>query len=76
LMDLIILYSFTPEILLSFCILSQLVFNAFLITDVKYNFPLIEKEVLTQTAFFLICLICLFLNLKIESFFSKFFIFK
>lgn len=71
-MDLIVLHSFIPEILLSFCILSQLVFNAFLITDVKYNFPLIEKEVLIQTAFFLVCLILLFLNLKIESFFSNF----
>lgn len=71
-MDLIVFYSFLPEILLSFCILSQLVFNSFLITNVNYNFPLIDKETLTQTAFFLLGLFFLFSNLKIEAFFSNF----
>jgi len=71
-MDLIILKSFLPEIFLSLCILIQLVFNAYLITDLKFNFPIIDKEILSQTFFILFCLLCLLINSKIEGFFSNF----
>lgn len=71
-MDLIILKSFLPEIFLSLCILVQLVFNAYLITDLKNNFPIIDKEILSQTFFILFCLLCLLVNSKIEGFFSNF----
>ena len=56
-MDAIILKSFIPEIFFSICILIQLVFNARLINDLKYNFPIIDKEVFFQTLFILLCLL-------------------
>ena len=71
-MDLIILKSFIPEIFLSFCILFQLVFNAYLINNLRYNFPIIDKEIFWQTAFILFCLLLLLINSKIEGFFSNF----
>lgn len=71
-MTYIVLNSFIPEIFLSLCILIQLIFNAYLITDVNYNFPIIDKEMLSQTFFILFCTLALILNSKIEGFFSNF----
>lgn len=71
-MDIIILKSFIPEIFLSLSILFQLVFNVQIVNDLKYNFPILDKEVVGQTFFILFCLIFLFINLKIEGFFSNF----
>jgi len=70
-MDAIILKSFIPEIFFSICILIQLVFNARLINDLKYNFPIIDKEVFYQTLFILLCLFLILSNVKIEGFFSN-----
>ena len=70
-MDAIILKSFLPEIFFSICILIQLVFNARLINNLKYNFPIIYKEVFNQTFFILLCLLLIFSNLRIEGFFSN-----
>ena len=63
-MDAIILKSFIPEIFFSVCILIQLVFNARLINNLDYNFPIIDKEVFNQTFFILFCLLILLLNLN------------
>jgi len=71
-MDLIIFKSFIPEIFLSLSILFQLVFNARLINNWKFNFPIVDRETVTQTGFILFCLLFLFLNVKIEGFFSNF----
>lgn len=71
-MDIIILKSFIPEIFLSLAILFQLVFNIKLINNLKYNFPIIDKETFSQTMFILFCLLLLFTHLKIEGFFSNF----
>lgn len=71
-MDIIVLKSFIPETFLSVSILFQLVFNIRVINNLKYNFPIIEKETVNQTFFILVCLLLLFLNLKIEGFFSNF----
>lgn len=71
-MNSLVLKSFLPEIFFSIAILLQLLFNSSLINNYKYNYPLIDKEVLTQTTFILFCLLLLFLNLKIEGFFSNF----
>ena len=70
-MDAIILKSFIPEIFFSVCILIQLVFNARLINNLNYNFPIVDKEVFNQTFFILFCLLVLLLNLKVEGFFSN-----
>jgi NADH:ubiquinone oxidoreductase subunit 2 (subunit N) len=70
-MDIIILKSFIPESFLSISILFQLVFNIKLINNLKYNFPIIDKEVFYQTLFILISLIFIYSNLKIEGFFSN-----
>ena len=71
-MDIIILKSFIPETFLSLSILLQLIFNARFINSVKFNFPIIDHEVFSQIFFILSCLLLLFLNLKIEGFFSNF----
>lgn len=71
-MDIIILKSFIPETFLSLSILLQLIFNARFVNSVKFNFPIIDYEVYSQTFFILSCLLLLFFNLKIEGFFSNF----
>ena len=71
-MDGIVFKSFIPEIFLSISILLQLVFNARLINNVNFNFPLINKEILGQFFFILFCLLVLLLNLKIQGFFPNF----
>ena len=71
-MDSIILKSFLPEIFLSLAILLQLVFNARLVNDLKFNFPIIDKEVFSQTFFILFCLLLLLVNLKVEGAISNF----
>ena len=71
-MDSLILKSFLPEIFLSLSILLQLIFNARLVNDLNYNFPIIDKEVFGQTFFILCCLLALLFNLKIEGAFSNF----
>ena len=75
-MDSILLKSFIPEIFLSLSILIQLVFNSSLINNLKFNYPLIDKEIFWQTFFILFCLLCLLLNLKVTSFFSTFIFFN
>jgi len=71
-MDLILFTSFIPEIFLSLCILFQLVFNAFIVNNLKNNFPIIDKEAFSQTTFILICVLLLIFNNRIEGFFSNF----
>jgi NADH-quinone oxidoreductase subunit N len=71
-MNILLLQSFTPEIFLSLIILFQLINNSILIKNTKYNFPLLNFEIFSQTLFILICLVFLFLNLKIEGFFTNF----
>jgi len=71
-MDSIILKSFLPEIFLSLSILLQLIFNARIINNLSFNFPIIDKEIFSQTSFILLCLLLLLMNLKIEGSFSNF----
>ena len=70
-MDIIVLKSFLPEIFLSLCILGHLVFNIFLIKHSKTNFPLIDKEHLSQCFFIISCCILLVYKVKIEGVFSN-----
>lgn len=63
----IVLKAFIPELFLSVCILSQLVYSSILINNLKYNFPTIDKETLSQVFFFLGCILLLLFNLKIEA---------
>ena len=71
-MDIIILKSFIPESFLSLSILFQLIFNIRVINNLKYNYPIVDKEVFYQTLFILISLFLLYTNLKIEGYFSNF----
>lgn len=71
-MDIIILKSFIPESFLSIAILFQLVFNIKVINNLKYNFPIIDREVFYQTLFIIVSLVFIYSNLKIEGFFSNF----
>ena len=70
-MDIIVLKSFLPEIFLSLCILGHLVFNIFLIKHSKTNFPLIDKEHLSQCFFIISCCLLLVYKVKIEGVFSN-----
>lgn len=72
LMDFITLKSFIPEIFLSVCILSQLVFNAYMTNSTHNNFPIINKEIFSQVSVILVITLALSLNLKIEGFFNNF----
>ena len=53
--------SFILEIFLSLSLLSSLLFNSFIATSSRYNFPVLDKEVYFQTLFILFMgiLICL-----------------
>lgn len=71
-MDSLILNSFSPEIFLSLCILFQLVFNSILVTNIKNNYPIINREILPQLMFILVCVMFLIYEIKIEGFFTSF----
>ena len=70
-MDIIVLKSFFPEIFLSFSILGHLVFNVFLIKQNTTNFPLIDKEQISQCFFIIGCCFLLTYKIKIEGEFSN-----
>ena len=62
-MDISILKSFSPEIFLSISILFQLVFNARFVNNLKFNYPVIDREIFFQTFFIVVCLIMLLINI-------------
>jgi len=70
-MDNLIFKAFIPEIFLSFALLSQLLYNVKKITTFKYNFPLMDKEILFQFYFILFIILTLLLNVNIEGIFSN-----
>jgi len=65
-MDYYFVKSFTPEILLSVCILLKLVYNPFFYNSISKNFPLIEVEIFAQLSVILFLSIVLSFNLKNE----------
>lgn len=71
-MDFVIIKSFLPEIFLSFCILSQLIVNAFLVNQSRAKFLILEKENFSQVGFILSCVAFLLFNSKIEGYFFNF----
>jgi NADH-quinone oxidoreductase subunit N len=70
-MEIVLLKSFIPETFFSLSILLQLLFNTRSVNFFKFNFPIIDKEVITQIFCILTCLLLLLLNLNIEGFFSN-----
>lgn len=67
-MDTLILKAFLPETFFSLALLFQLIVNTRTVNNLKYNFPLIEKEVFYQNLFILFLLIIFFNDLKIEGY--------
>jgi len=67
-MDTFILKAFLPETFFSLALLFQLIVNTKIVNDLKYNFPLIEKEVLYQNLFILFILVVFLNDLKIEGY--------
>lgn len=67
-MDTLILKAFLPETFFSLALLYQLIVNTKNVNNLKYNFPLIEKEVLYQNLFILFGLMVFFNDLKIEGY--------
>ncbi len=70
-MDIITLKSFTPEIFFSVAIICQLLYNVRIVNNLKYNFPIVSKEIFFQTLFILVCLMYLYANLKLEGFLTN-----
>jgi NADH-quinone oxidoreductase subunit N len=68
-MDILLIKSFLPEIFLSISILVVLVFNAIIITDTRYNFPLLNREIFSQVTFILLLLVLLVDNSQVEGIF-------
>jgi NADH-quinone oxidoreductase subunit N len=70
-MDNLIFKAFIPEIFLSVALLMQLLYNIKKITTFKYNFPLIDREILFQFYFILFIIFTLLLNVSIEGIVSN-----
>lgn len=67
--------SLIPEIFLSATVLLQLIFNAQCVNSIFQNYPILNKEVSSQTFFILICLLLLVYNLQVETHsFANFFL--
>lgn len=66
-MDTLVLKSFLPEIYFSITLLIQFFYNTRITNSLKFNFPLMEKELFSQTLFILFILILFFSGLKLEG---------
>jgi len=71
-MDSLIFKSFLPEIFFSTATLMLIVLNTRTINNLKYNFPVIDKEVFSQIVFVLILFFIFQNSLKIQGIFSTF----
>lgn len=71
-MDYLILKSFIPEIFFSFSLMLLIVSNTQILGDLKYNFPILEKEIVIQSVFILVITLILFKGLKIEGFLGNY----
>lgn len=69
-MDSLIFKSFLPEIFFSTATLMLIVLNTRTINNLKYNFPVIDKEIFSQIIFILILFIIFQNDLRIEGAFS------
>lgn len=65
-MSLILIKSFLPEIFFSICILFQLLFNVSVIKNFGNNFPIVDKEVFTQTCLLLVGVLFLTYNSRLQ----------
>lgn len=66
-MQLLILKSFFPEFFLSISLILLLLYNSYLTNKLALNFPLMERELFTQTFFIVLCALILALNSKVEG---------
>ena len=71
-MDILFIKSFFVEIFLSFSLLFQLFFNSFILTFLRYNFPILVLETFSQSVFIVVCCFILNYNNFIEGFFFNF----
>jgi len=70
-MDPVLFKSYFPELFLSIAIFLQILYNIHLVNNFKYNFPVLDFEVITQIIFIVVSLLLLFLKIKILGFFSN-----
>jgi NADH-quinone oxidoreductase subunit N len=68
----VLLISFIPEFFLATSILFQLIFNVKIISNLKYNYPIIDREVFYQTMFVIFVLFFLYNELSIEVSFDNY----
>jgi NADH-quinone oxidoreductase subunit N len=65
-MEALLFKAYLPEAFLSFCLLSHLLFNVFLVRYVRLNGPIIDLEQFIQVLFILCCTSLLLFKLNIE----------
>jgi len=70
-MDSILFKSYFPELFLSVVIFLQLLYTIQIINNLKYNFPVLDFEVVTQITFIGFCLLAIFFKTKILACFSN-----
>lgn len=71
-MDSVLLKSYFPELFLSIAIFLQILYNVQVVNNYKYNFPVLDLEVITQIVFIACSLLVILLKIKILGFFSNF----
>lgn len=71
-MDSVLFKSYFPELFLSIAIFLQILYNMHVVNNFKYNFPVLDLEVITQIVFIVVSLLLIFLKIKILGFFSNF----
>lgn len=67
-----IVKAFLPEIFFSFAIFSQLIFNSWFVNEIKFNFPIVYRELISQVFFIIFALIFLISNSTINGLFFNF----
>jgi len=71
-MDSVLFKSYFPELFLSIAIFLQVLYTIQIVNSLKYNFPLLDLEFITQIVFIGCSLLIIFLKIKILGFFSNF----
>lgn len=71
-LDNLLIKAFIPEFFLTLAIIFQLIFNIYNITNIKHNFPFMDKEILFQLFFILFIVLLLFSNVHIYGLFSNY----
>ena len=71
-MECLLTHSFFLELFLVFTFLFQLLYNSYILQNIRYHLPLLNKELIFQTLYYLLILMFLGLISKFGVFFINF----